>query len=638
LPARVALALLALYIVTLAPDVTFWDSGEFIAAGWTLGIPHPPGTPLFVLLLRSWSLVWSPILEPAAAMNLFSAACVAAACGIGAWMLAAQTGDRLAAAMGAITAGSMSSVWLNATETEVYGASLLLGVSLVAAAWRYHETGKPRWLALAAYLVVLAVPLHISALLAVPAAACAAWRGGAGGVMPVLLLAGASMAAVGVGRVSVAMSAVGVIVLVVAALCATRRRGRPGRQISGAAWVHLLSAGVALTGVAYLFVRAQHDPAVNQGDPSTWQGLADVISRKQYAVAPLWPRQAPLWVQFGNVLQYTDWQVGLSLGPDALPSFGRTAASILFVGAGIAGGAAHRASNREGWRTVGLLLLSGTVGALLYLNLKAGPSFEIPGLTDELPREARDRDYFFVFGFWAWGLWAGYGAVSLARRLSIPVVVGAAAALVPLALNYSAVDRSRLPESRIARTLAVAMLESAPVNGVLFLAADNDTYPLWYAQAVLGVRRDVTPVTVPLLGARWYREELSRRHALHSEGPWRGVEEAASRVAAGARRLGRPVAASLIFDAGDRGKMGVDLHVPRGLVFVDPGALESADNLAVTRTVASYIEAAIGAGSVHPSFDPVAAYVRSMLDCPAYLVRKAEGEVSDSLDSACNLR
>src|SRR5262249_59180770 len=90
-PRRAALlagaVLAVVYVATLAPSVTFWDAGEFIAAAHSLGIPHPPGTPLFVLLLNSWARVLG-FLRFAVATNFFSAACTAAAAGLTAPLVA----------------------------------------------------------------------------------------------------------------------------------------------------------------------------------------------------------------------------------------------------------------------------------------------------------------------------------------------------------------------------------------------------------------------------------------------------------------------------------------------------------------------------------------------------------------------
>src|SRR5712692_10174765 len=71
LAAVTGIAALAVYLCTLAPTVTPEDSGELIAAAYTLGVPHPPGYPLWCLLAQLFRLVPGP--NPAFAINLMSA-------------------------------------------------------------------------------------------------------------------------------------------------------------------------------------------------------------------------------------------------------------------------------------------------------------------------------------------------------------------------------------------------------------------------------------------------------------------------------------------------------------------------------------------------------------------------------------
>src|SRR6476620_9855476 len=119
-PVVVTGVLLCVYIATLAPTVTYWDAGEFLSAIHSLGIPHPPGTPLFILIGNVWAKLFSPVFGYAMSVNLLSAVCTAGACGVAALLMQRWTRDALASAAGGLTAGVMSSVWLNATETEVY--------------------------------------------------------------------------------------------------------------------------------------------------------------------------------------------------------------------------------------------------------------------------------------------------------------------------------------------------------------------------------------------------------------------------------------------------------------------------------------------------------------------------------------
>src|SRR3954447_26237529 len=76
----------ALYVVTLAPTTAMWDASEYITAAYTLGIPHPPGNPLFVLLGRVATLL--PFGNVAVRVNLLAAASSAIAAAI--WFLVAE--------------------------------------------------------------------------------------------------------------------------------------------------------------------------------------------------------------------------------------------------------------------------------------------------------------------------------------------------------------------------------------------------------------------------------------------------------------------------------------------------------------------------------------------------------------------
>jgi hypothetical protein len=663
--ALVASTLGLVYLATLAPGVTLWDAGEFASAVESLGIPHPPGTPLFILVARAWRLALG-FLPTALATNLLAAACTAVAGGLAAALVARWTRESGVAFAAGLGFGSVATVWLNATETEVYSASLLLGVVMLAVGFRSGserryatvgtESGSRRALlgrhdVLLAYLFALTPPLHLSAMVAAPAAIAAATvdRDRRLDASRAALLISAAVLATGVGTGSPPISGGGLVLLAGSSLLV-----RPRRQgyMAAAALAGVIAIGA--TSFLYLLFRARHDPAINQGDPFTVTGVIDVIARRQYDVAGLWPRRAPFWLQIGNLVQYVDWQFALGLDQWVGASPLRTPFTLAFLALGVAGCRWHSRRDRRTWAALLILVASATLGVVVYLNLKAGPSFGYGVLPPDADREARERDYFFALGFAAFGLWVGMGAVAaartLARRTKHPRIasVGPAIAALPFLLNWRAVDRRREPAASLPNGFARATLETAPPRAVLFVAGDNDTYPLWYAQVAEHVRRDVTVVTVPLVPAEWYRAELSRRHGLYEladTARWKGTPRELASIARHVMRGGRPVAAAVSLEPNLRAALGPSWTF-RGLVYVsrqnpDSTAITDIDVRAVDSTAAMIARLFSGPVDADRVEDPAGRYIAGLLACPALAKQAVSGSASDSarlLASSCNFR
>ena len=344
-----------------------------------------------------------------------------------------------------------------------------------------------------------------------------------------------------------------------------------------------------------------------------------------------------------NWFEYADWQWALRLAPGVVPNVWRVLATSLFAGLGFAGAAWHRRRDARTWRAVLLLFVCGSLGVIVYLNLRAGRTFGVVVRSGRRgARGARPRLLLHarLLGV---GIWAGMGAVALARRFA-RAWVGVGVAALPILLNWSVVDRRQEPDATLPRETARQLLEPLPPRAVLFVEGDNDTYPLWYAQQVEGERRDVTVVTLPLLGAQWYLDELRRRYSLGT-GTNASDVAAATRIAADALGQNRPVAAANTLQPTERQAIARRWRVVGLVAIVEPEPGEISDapvdislDTAALRRVARSIDDWRRGRRARDEPDSIHEYFLRLLSCPARLLDGAAAPPSASLDSLCNLR
>ena len=526
-------------MITLAPTVTLWDAGEFITAAKVLGVPHPPGTPLFVLLGNVWARLL-PFGEYAWRTNLLSA-CFSAA-GAGCLFLVAHrlllgelpwlriAGGAAAALLSAFTFTN----WQNSNETEVYTVATF---SIAAICWlclRWRDVrgtrAAPHLLLLIIYVAALSIGNHLLALLVGPAVSLFIWytlrtqpsaddaeREMERAEWYALTALWILLIAVGLGSTPLLIVG-GAMVLAASVYCI----------MTGSAAFPLLAVAIAAVGVstyAFLYIRSGLQPLLDEANPETWKNLLAVIRREQFGSRGLLdnPTVAPgpanpgrtlamFFYQFVNYAQYGSWQWAR-----ALPVIPMAAIAMLFGILGVLGLDLARQRDAGIARLLFVLWLITGIGLVLYMNFKPGFSLFWDRFKTMDQHEVRERDYFFVVSFQMWGVFAGLGIARLLRaagRGGPPprwaAAVATALVLVPFAGNFQAASR-RGADAYAARDFAYNLLQSVEPYGVLFGFGDNDTFPVWYLQEVEGIRQDVTQINLSLANLDWYVAQLAYR-------------------------------------------------------------------------------------------------------------------------------
>lgn len=445
---------LAVYLLTLAPTVTFFDSGEFITAISSLGSPHSPGYPLFVNYAKAFTFL--PFGDIAFRVNFATAISASLAC-LGVYLLALRLstiGDdspvsggtdtvrRLACLAAALFFAFTPRLWLQSNHDKPYPLLSFLAaiVFLLLLSWResyLQGKEKPACVYLGAFICGLALGAHQTIVLLVPSYAfiilATDWRL--------------------IGRV---------------------------KELLLAFTFFVAGCSVYL----HLPVRATRNPILNWGDARTLSRFLWSFLRKGYPMEHV-DRD---WTLFLNQLAAFD----------LVREFTVAGFALMLLGA-----ICHH-------RRLGVFIISCAIAVVVFLAFVVGYQ-NTPEQTIFLTEEFFTPLYLLAAVFIGLGLFTlarprEFRTTGMARALPLLRRFGALPLLVLLPLfqclaGYRYNDQH---ENYIAYDYAVNTFRSLPEGAAIFTWGDSGAFPLWYLQGVERMREDLYLLHVPHLQFDWY--------------------------------------------------------------------------------------------------------------------------------------
>lgn len=552
------------YLLTMQPGISFWNSGELAACAYTLSVPHPPGAPLLILIGRIAALFpfgSNPAVKLNAILALSSGVTILLlyliiVSVIRSWRgLPKEKWDAYmvfgSASIGALSLAFCDSFWFNALNSEVYAFSTMLTalcIWLLLLWWEKTDDEKSdKILLLVAYIAGLSLGIHLITFLVILA----------GGLLyyfkryeysrkklliafltvcvfslliyPVIVLWYPSWLSgtLTIFKVQSSKIVMWIAILLIPALiiaCVFSYKFKKNTITLCLASLLLIIMGYTIYTSVLLRARVENLP-INENSPNKMKTLATYLNSEQYGDIPFWPRRYS-----GDPMNKRTWS-NYSGNLDFLWRYQFNHMFTRYLGWQYIGRAGYNQDMGINWKKLyGIPLLIGLFGLFYHFRKSWKMSlaflwlFLLMGILTALYQnyqdpQPRERDYLFQGAYLVYSIWIGIGVMGFLElttkriknkssiKATFTIIFLFSFVLVPvnmLRTNYQYHNRHG---NYATSDFAYNILQSTAKDAILFTNGDNDTFPLWYLQS-LGYRTDVRVVNLNLLNTSWYVKQM----------------------------------------------------------------------------------------------------------------------------------